>query len=96
VAALCVLGYGGYRVIRHVAFAQHGATLPVFMSQCVGKSVPYLIPSHPIVTFGDSITEGYGATNKCLPRELRAILSDLVQRHFGESRYDPWSSRVDE
>jgi hypothetical protein len=88
VAALCVLGYGGYRVIRHPAFAQHAVALPVFTSQCVGKPVPYPIPRHPTVVFGDSITEGYGATNKCLPRELQSILpesSHLVQT--GDTSY---------
>jgi lysophospholipase L1-like esterase len=88
VAALCVLGYGGYRVIRHSAFPHRGVALPVFTSRCVEKLVPYPIPRHPIVTFGDSITEGYGATNKYLPRELRTILpGPLHLVHTGDTSY---------
>jgi lysophospholipase L1-like esterase len=54
----------------------------------MGKPVPYPIPRHPIVTFGDSITEGYGATNKCLPRELRTILPEATHLvHTGDTSY---------
>jgi hypothetical protein len=55
----------------HIAWLGSGfvaaSSLPVFLSKCVGKPAPYPVPSHPIITFGDSITEGYGATNRCLP-----------------------------
>jgi lysophospholipase L1-like esterase len=56
--------------------------LPAFTSKCVGTPVPYLLPRRPIVVFGDSITEGYGATNKCLPLELRAILPESAHRVY--------------
>jgi hypothetical protein len=63
-------------------------SLPVFTSKCVGQPVSYPIPRHPIITFGDSITEGYGATNKCLPRELRAILPESAHRVYtGDTSY---------
>jgi lysophospholipase L1-like esterase len=40
------------------------------------------------VVFGDSITEGYGATNKCLPRELRTILPESAHLvHTGDTSY---------
>jgi lysophospholipase L1-like esterase len=88
VAVLCVLAYGGYRVVRHYAFPHQGAALPVFTSRCVGKPIPYPIPLHLIATFGDSITEGYGATNKCLPRELRAIFPETAHRLYtGDTSY---------
>jgi lysophospholipase L1-like esterase len=58
------------------------AELPIFISKCVGTPVPYPMPSHPIITLGDSITEGYGATNKCLPRELRSVLPESAHRVY--------------
>jgi lysophospholipase L1-like esterase len=48
------------------------ASFLVFTSKCVGQSVPYPIPRHPIVTIGDSITAGYGSTTRCLPLELHS------------------------
>jgi lysophospholipase L1-like esterase len=53
-----------------------------------GKPAPYPVPSHPVITFGDSITEGYGATNKCLPRELRSVLPESAHRVYtGDTSY---------
>ena len=64
------------------------SSLPIFTSTCVRRAMPYPIPSHPIVTFGDSITEDYGATNKCLPRELRPILPAWAHRVYtGDTSY---------
>jgi lysophospholipase L1-like esterase len=75
-------------VVQHVAAPARAADLPVFTSKCVGKPVPYALPRHPIVVFGDSITEGYGATNKCLPRELRATLPESAHRVYtGDTSY---------
>jgi lysophospholipase L1-like esterase len=73
----------------------HALSLPVFTSKCVGQPVSYPIPRHPIITFGDSITEGYGATNKCLPRELRAILPESAHRVYtGDTSYPGDLSRL--
>jgi acyl-CoA thioesterase I len=71
-----LVSYAGYRVIRHYVFPQSGNGLPVFVSTCHGSTIPSGLTAHPIVTFGDSLTEGYGATYKCLPRELRSIVPE--------------------
>jgi hypothetical protein len=61
VVLFALASYAGYRVIRHYVFPQGGNSLPVFVSTCRGNTIPSGVSAHPIVTFGDSITEGYGA-----------------------------------
>jgi hypothetical protein len=75
VIVLCgVVGYAGYRVVQHYVFPQRGGqALPVFVSTCRGNTVPSGPTAHPIVTFGDSITEGYGATYTCLAARPAAL-----------------------
>ena len=83
VAVLAILSSGLLGTSRATA-----ADLPIFTSRCVGSPVPYPIPKRPVVTFGDSITEGYGATNMCLPRELRSILPESTHRVYtGDTSY---------
>ena len=71
-----LVGYAGYRAIQSYALSRRGLALPVFVSTCPPGPVPSGLTAHPIVTFVDSITEGYGATYKCLPSELRSILPE--------------------
>jgi acyl-CoA thioesterase I len=64
------------------------ASWPVFTSRCVGPPEPYPTPRHPTITFGDSITEGYGATKNCLPHELRTVLPESAHRvHASDTSY---------
>jgi lysophospholipase L1-like esterase len=54
----------------------------------VGKPVSYPLPAHPVVLFGDSITEGYGATDRCLPLYVRSILPESKYvLHSGDTSY---------
>lgn len=89
--ALAVLTVAGYRVALTsgvISARTAAAALPVFTSRCAGTPVLYPILQHPIVTFGDSITEGYGATDKCLPREVRSILPESAHLvHTGDTSY---------
>jgi lysophospholipase L1-like esterase len=83
-----VVGYSLARRPGGFTTSVAAQSLLVFTSKCVGKPVPYPVPTHPIVVFGDSITEGYGATYKCLPRELRAILPESAHRVYtGDTSY---------
>lgn len=66
----------------------NAAVLPVFTSKCVGPPVNFPLPAHPIVLFGDSITEGYGATGRCLPLYVRSILPESAHLlHTGDTTY---------
>jgi lysophospholipase L1-like esterase len=91
VLALGVVTYGGFRVARQFGVLQSSAVaawLPVFTSQCIGVPVAHGLPMHPIVLFGDSITEGYGATYKCLPLYVRSILPESAHRVYtGDTSY---------
>lgn len=88
IGKLCVLVLTAVGVVQLSAAASRAADLPVFTSHCVGTPVRYPMPAHPIVLFGDLITEGYGSTNKCLPRELRAILPESAHRVYtGDTSY---------
>jgi hypothetical protein len=67
-------------MIRHGAFARHGVAVPVFAFRRVGAPVTGPIPRHPLIAFGDSMTEGNGATNHAAgfpavsPRSAREML----------------------
>jgi lysophospholipase L1-like esterase len=85
---LCVAILATSTATWHGSGSGLAASLPVFASKCVGHPVSYPIPRHPIVAFGDSITEGYGATNKCLPSELRSVLPESAHRvSTGDTSY---------
>jgi hypothetical protein len=62
------------------------SSLLVFTLKCVGYPVPYLTPGHPVIIFGDSITEGYGATNTRLP------VDDARPPHRPRFAFRPWAS----
>jgi lysophospholipase L1-like esterase len=99
VVTLCVATYGGFRVARHLGALQSSAVaapLPVFTSQCIGAPVAYTLPTHPIVLFGDSITQGYGATYDCLPLKLRSTLPESAHRvHAGDTSYAGDVARIE-
>jgi hypothetical protein len=78
----CVAVLTSYMAVWQGSGSSSASSMSVFTSRSAGQPVPYPIPRHPIITFGDSITEGYGATNKRLPRELRAILPESAQRVY--------------
>jgi hypothetical protein len=72
------------------------SSLPVFTLKCVGYPVPYLTPRHPVIIFGDSITEGYGATNTRLPREFRTALPESAHRVYtSDTSYSGDLARMD-
>jgi hypothetical protein len=60
VVALIIV-YGAYRIHRHFS---HAAAVPPteLWSQCDQSSFLVRIRSHPIIAFGDSITNGLGAS----------------------------------
>jgi lysophospholipase L1-like esterase len=87
-AAVCLVGIGTCGIGSLDSQSARALSSPVFTSKCVGQPIPYPISRRPIITFGDSITEGYGATNKCLPRELRAVLPKSAHRVYtGDTSY---------
>ena len=82
VAAVCVAVYFGYEVVQPANGHAVAASFPVFISRCVGRPVSYPIPKHPIISFGDSITEGYGASIRCGPRKLPPVLPASAHRVY--------------
>ena len=85
IVALCsFVGYASYRIARQYVFATGGSARPLFASTCPAHTGSTVVPARPVVTFGDSITQGYGATRNCVPPDVRTILPTLV--HMFHSR----------
>ncbi len=75
IVALCsVVGYASYRIARQSVFARGGRTSPTFASACPAHSSSAVFRGRPVVTFGDSITEGYGATSNCVPPDMQSVV----------------------
>ena len=85
IVALCsFVGYASYRVARQYIFATGGSARPPFASTCPAHTDSADGSSAPVVTFGDSITQGYGATSNCMPPEVQLLLP--TSRHLVHSR----------
>jgi lysophospholipase L1-like esterase len=75
VVVVCyVVGYASYRIARQYVFPSASHTPSAFVSACPARATSLRVFARPVVTFGDSITEGYGATNNCMPPDVRPIV----------------------
>lgn len=91
--ALVAVIYGGYRVVRHVLFPQRAPAI-VGSARCAGPVLP--VPTgRPLVAFGDSITLGYGATERCQTFQVRAVVPVSTHLpHTGDTTYPANLSRL--
>ncbi len=75
IVALCsFVGFASYRLARQYVFATDGNAGSPFASNCPAHAGAAGVRPRPVVTFGDSITEGYGATGNCVPPAVQTIL----------------------
>src|SRR5450759_2722238 len=75
IVALCsIVGYTSFRIARQSVFARGDRTSPTFASACPAHSSSPVVRGRPVVTFGDSITEGYGATRNCVPPDMHSVV----------------------
>jgi lysophospholipase L1-like esterase len=84
VALCCVVAYASFRFARQYDFPGSTSTPTVVLSDCHTGAVSSDVPARPLVAFGDSITEGIGATSNCMPRDTKSIVpvaAHLVHAH---------------
>jgi acyl-CoA thioesterase I len=93
VLVVAAVAYGAYRVHRHFF---HAAAVPPteIPSRCTPPPKPIRVTSRPVIAFGDSITNGLGASRRCLALRPTDDIPGLHAAYPADSTYPDDLSRL--